>query len=143
MLLPFSSIVSPSPLPNPQQSGAHPLPMDSALDLGSTAPAVPETLRYASETPVSASLSHFNPQILRFHYCLSFSLSTVNKCPGNLLLAQLGVLVSSSTPRHLPSALPLGAIVIGPSANCPPLRHEDAFRPDPHLRTPSSHLPLV
>lgn len=147
MLLPFSSIVSPSPLPNPRQSGSHPVPMDSALDLGPTAPAAPETPRYASETPISEFLSRFNPQVLRLHYCLSFSPSTVNKCPGNLFLAQLGVLASSSTPRRLPlpCLLVQSSLVLLPIVprlvSCAPLRHEDAYRPDPRLRAPSSICP--
>lgn len=103
--------------------------MDSALDLGSRAPAVPETLRYASETPVSACLLYLNSQILRFHCCLGFSPSTVNKCPGISLLAH--ALASSCAPRCLAPALPLSAAVIGPSADSSPtcIFHHDTRMP--------------
>ena len=108
-----------------------PFPTDSALDLGPRAPAVPETLRYASETPVSACLLYLNSQILRFHYCLGFSPSTANKCPGISFLAQLGVLAPSRAPRCLAPALPLSAVVIGPSADSSPtcIFHPDTRMP--------------
>lgn len=117
MLLPFSFVVSTFPRPDPLQPGFHAFSMDSALDLGPTAQAGPGTPRNSPETPLSASLSHLNSQILPWiSLALGGVINSLNKDAGD----------SPSSAQSLPvvppagAALRLSAFVTGPSADPSP-----------------------